>query len=123
MTDHQADVLIIGGGIVGCSAAYYLAKRGASAILLEKNGIGSGASGLVRGAGCSMGRCQGRTCGPVAAQLVAAEAGTSLESAGTFKARIPIKPVPLAVGGAVEEARPTGSAMEDHVGYGKAVVR
>ncbi|MEK7324686.1 MAG: hypothetical protein AAB217_05450 [Chloroflexota bacterium] len=25
--------------------------------------------------------------------------------------------------GAVEEARPTGTAMEDHVGYGKAVVR
>ena len=45
MTDHQADVLIIGGGIVGCSAAYYLAQRGASVILLEKNGVGSGASG------------------------------------------------------------------------------
>ncbi len=30
-------------------------------------------------------------------------------------ARIPIKPVPLAVVGAVEEARPTGTAMEDHV--------
>jgi len=122
MTNHQAAVLIIGGGIVGCSAAYYLAKRGASAILLEKNGIGSGASGW-SGVGCGMGRCQGRFCGPVAAQLVAAETGTSLESAGTFKARIPIKPVPLAVVGAVEEARPTGTAMEDHVGYGKAVVR
>jgi len=29
----------------------------------------------------------------------------------------------FAVVGAVEEARPTGTAMEDHVGYGKAVVR
>jgi len=45
MTHHQPDVLIIGGGIVGCSAAHYLAKRGASVVLLEKNGIGSGASG------------------------------------------------------------------------------
>src|SRR5574341_1162721 len=45
MTDHQADVVIVGGGIVGCAAAYYLAKRGASVILLERNGIGSGASG------------------------------------------------------------------------------
>ena len=72
---------------------------------------------------CGMGRCQGRFCGPVAAQLVAAEAGTIVESAGTFKARIPVKPVPLAIVGAVEEARPTGTAMEDHLGYGKAVVR
>jgi len=40
-----------------------------------------------------------------------------------FKARIPVKPVPLAIVGAVEDAHPTGPAMEDHVGYGKAVVR
>jgi sarcosine oxidase subunit beta len=45
MTDHETDVIVIGGGIVGCSAAYYLAKRGVSVILLEKNGVGSGASG------------------------------------------------------------------------------
>ena len=41
----EAEIVIIGGGIVGCAAAYYLARRGASVILLEKNGIGSGASG------------------------------------------------------------------------------
>jgi hypothetical protein len=40
-----------------------------------------------------------------------------------FTARIPIKPVPLSIVGMVEEAHPTGAAMEDHVGYGKAVVR
>jgi len=72
---------------------------------------------------CGMGRCQGRTCGPATAQIVAAETGVSVESAGVFKARIPIKPVPLAVVGAVEDTHPTGSAMEDHVGYGKAVIR
>jgi len=72
---------------------------------------------------CGMGRCQGRTCGPAAAQIIAAEIGSNPESAGTFTARIPIKPVPMSVVGAVEEARPTGTAMEDHVGYGKAVVR
>jgi sarcosine oxidase subunit beta len=43
--DHRADVVIVGGGIVGCAAAYYLAQRGASVTLLEKNGVGSGASG------------------------------------------------------------------------------
>lgn len=72
---------------------------------------------------CGMGRCQGRNCGPVAAQIIAAELGVSPELAGVFKARIPIKPVPLSVVGAVEEAHPTGTAMEDHVGYGRAVVR
>lgn len=71
---------------------------------------------------CGMGRCQGRICGPVAAQLLASEADVSVESAGVFTARIPIKPVPLAIVGAVTEARPTGIAMEDHVGYGKAIV-
>jgi len=37
--------VIVGGGIVGCAAAYYLAKRGARVTVLEKNGVGSGASG------------------------------------------------------------------------------
>ncbi len=36
----QADVVVIGGGIVGCAAAYYLAKRNAKVILLEKGRIG-----------------------------------------------------------------------------------
>ena len=44
-TVDKTDVVIVGGGIVGCAAACYLARRGASVILLEKNGIGSGASG------------------------------------------------------------------------------
>ncbi len=47
----------------------------------------------------------------------------SVELAGLFKARPPVKPVPLGVVGVVEGPRPTGPAIEDHVGYGKAVVR
>ena len=59
-------------------------------ILLEKHGVGSGASG--------------RSGGGVRQSVqVSAE-------------------IPLAVVGAVEEARPTGTAIEDRVGYGKAVV-
>lgn len=72
---------------------------------------------------CGMGRCQGRICGPIAAQLVAQETGASIEAVGTFTARIPIKPVPLGVVGAIAEPHPTGMAMEDHVGYGRAVVK
>jgi glycine/D-amino acid oxidase-like deaminating enzyme len=48
----QADVVVIGGGIVGCAAAYYLAKRNAKVILVEKGQIGgeqsSRAWGFVR---------------------------------------------------------------------------
>jgi sarcosine oxidase, subunit beta len=45
MIQDRAEVVIIGGGIVGCAAAYYLAQRGADVLLLERRGIGSGASG------------------------------------------------------------------------------
>jgi sarcosine oxidase subunit beta len=45
MTKNTADVLIVGGGIMGCAAAYYLAKGGCSVIVLEKeNTLGSGGS-------------------------------------------------------------------------------
>lgn len=42
---NGAEVLIIGGGIIGCAAAYYLAKRGCSVTLLEKSSyFGNGGS-------------------------------------------------------------------------------
>ncbi len=42
---RQFDVLIIGGGLIGCASAYYLAQRGAKVLLAEKNDINSLASG------------------------------------------------------------------------------
>jgi glycine/D-amino acid oxidase-like deaminating enzyme len=39
MMQAQADVIVIGGGIVGSAAAYYLAKRGTRVILVEKGNI------------------------------------------------------------------------------------
>lgn len=43
---NVSDVLIIGGGIIGCATAYYLAKRGFSVTVLEKSMvIGDGGSG------------------------------------------------------------------------------
>ena len=42
----KTDVVIIGGGLVGCAAAYYLAKQGIKATVVEKNaGVGLEASG------------------------------------------------------------------------------
>ncbi|PHZ84617.1 NAD(P)/FAD-dependent oxidoreductase [Paremcibacter congregatus] len=42
---EQYDVLIIGGGLVGCASAYHLAQRGASVLLAEKGDINRQASG------------------------------------------------------------------------------
>ena len=37
----HADVVIIGGGIIGCFTAYYLSKRGLKVALVEKGRIGA----------------------------------------------------------------------------------
>lgn len=39
-----AEVVIIGAGVIGCAAAYYLSKQGVSVIVLEKGNIGEGGS-------------------------------------------------------------------------------
>ncbi len=43
------DVVIVGGGVIGCSIAYQLAKHGTRAIVLERSRSGSGASGATAG--------------------------------------------------------------------------
>jgi glycine oxidase len=45
-----ADVVVIGGGVVGCAAAAIMADRGARVILVEGTAIGAGASGRNLGA-------------------------------------------------------------------------
>ena len=48
--EKTADIVIIGGGIIGVSIAYYLGKRGAkNVVLLEKDLIGMGSTGLCAG--------------------------------------------------------------------------
>ncbi len=45
----MAEVLIIGGGIIGCAAAYELSKAGAAVALLERGELGGAASGAAAG--------------------------------------------------------------------------
>lgn len=52
------DVVVVGGGIVGCASAYYLAKRGVAVVLLEQSVIGGEASG--RNAGGVRAQCRDR---------------------------------------------------------------
>jgi NADPH-dependent 2,4-dienoyl-CoA reductase/sulfur reductase-like enzyme len=43
-----------------------------------------------------MGRCQGRVCGPPAAEVLAAELGVQVEEVGRLRGQMPVKPVPIA---------------------------
>jgi len=42
---NKADVIVVGGGVIGASVAYQLARRGRKVILTEKHDHASGASG------------------------------------------------------------------------------
>lgn len=46
---HERDVVVIGGGVIGCSTAYYLAKKGARVTVLERGLIGAHASSAAAG--------------------------------------------------------------------------
>ena len=43
------DVIILGGGVIGCSLAYFLRKKGIAVTLLEQDEIGGQASGAAAG--------------------------------------------------------------------------
>jgi len=44
-SENKAEVVIVGGGIIGCATAYYLTKKGVSVIVLEgSDNIGNGGS-------------------------------------------------------------------------------
>ncbi len=45
----RGDVVIVGGGIVGMVTAYYLAKAGVPSVVIERDAIGSHASGFAYG--------------------------------------------------------------------------
>ena len=56
MTDVTADVVIIGGGIHGCSTALNIARRGLSVVVIEKDHVGRHASSANAGGVRTLGR-------------------------------------------------------------------
>ena len=46
---ESTDVAIIGGGAAGCAVAYYLAEAGLASAIIEREGVGSQASGYAAG--------------------------------------------------------------------------
>ncbi|MET1027312.1 MAG: FAD/NAD(P)-binding oxidoreductase, partial [Dongiaceae bacterium] len=57
-----------------------------------------------------MGRCQGRLCGPAAAEIMAERLGVSIDSVGRLRGQPPIKPVPVSA-----LAAPEAGVTEPHV--------
>src|SRR4051794_7047601 len=54
---QRPDVIVVGGGVVGCSTAFRLAEAGRKPLLIERRGLASGASGRnggMTGAGSAM---------------------------------------------------------------------
>jgi NADPH-dependent 2,4-dienoyl-CoA reductase/sulfur reductase-like enzyme len=62
---------------------------------------------------CGMGPCQGRMCGPTVASLLARETGQPVEAVGTYRIRVPVRPIPLMTLAALrgeEEGLPAGES-------------
>ncbi|HEV7235871.1 MAG TPA: glycine oxidase ThiO [Ktedonobacteraceae bacterium] len=65
----STDVIIVGGGVIGCSIAYYLRKAGVEVIVLEQGDIGAQASSAAAGLLAPLGSLSGP--GPFADLLLA----------------------------------------------------
>ena len=50
VSTENVDVVIVGGGIIGLATAYYLGKQGKKALVIERDSVGSHASGFAYGA-------------------------------------------------------------------------
>lgn len=53
---HGSDVIVVGGGVMGCSIAWHLARRGADVTVVEERGIAAAASGASAGGVRQQGR-------------------------------------------------------------------
>src|SRR5690349_16346 len=67
--EAPTDVVIVGGGIIGCAIAYYLSKSHVSVTVVERGEIGGQASGAAAGLLAPLGPLSGP--GPLADFLLA----------------------------------------------------
>ncbi len=49
MVGRNPDAIVVGGGVIGASVAFHLAREGIDVLLLEREALGSGASGAAAG--------------------------------------------------------------------------
>lgn len=58
---HTADVVIVGGGVIGCSIAYHLGKAGARVIVVEREEVAAEASSAAAGLLAPIGEISGQS--------------------------------------------------------------
>ena len=73
MSSDAADVVVIGGGIAGLSTAYFLGQTGLKCVVLERDSIGSHASGFAYGGIGALGGGASASGGPGPSHVVAVE--------------------------------------------------
>ncbi len=56
---RHSDVIVVGGGVIGSAVAYFLAREGASVLLLERDDVASQASGAAAGMLAPVGESEG----------------------------------------------------------------
>src|SRR6476469_7659442 len=89
---RRADVIVVGGGVVGCSTAYRLAEAGRRVLLIERRGLAAGASGRnggMTGAGSAMYSEAGRAVYDVTSANLALMAQLPKELGADFELRLP----------------------------------
>lgn len=57
--NHATDVVIVGGGVIGCSIAYHLRQAGAKVIVVEREEVAAGASSAAAGLLAPLGEISG----------------------------------------------------------------